>query len=200
IERSREEQKSAPAPPPVAEAAAPAVKRESPPGLWADFRGPNRAGIYNETPILTTWPSTGLTRLWKHPVGGGYASFVVADGRAFTIEQRRGKEVVAAYDLDTGRELWADSWDALFQEAMGGDGPRATPTFHEGRVYALGAAGELRCLDAAAGKPLWRRNILDDNAAANLQWGMSSSPLIVDERSWCCPAAPPENRSSPTTS
>ena len=57
-----------------------------------------------------------LTPLWKQPVGGGYASFVIADGRAFTIEQRGGRELAAAYDLATGRELWTSAWNARFQE------------------------------------------------------------------------------------
>ena len=47
-------------------------------------------------------------------------------------------------------------------ETMGGPGPRATPTWHEGRLYALGATGPLWCLDAATGEVLWHRNILDD--------------------------------------
>ena len=136
----------------------------------------------NATPIRTNWPREGLPRLWKQPVGGGYASFVVADGRAFTIEQRRNQEVVAAYDVATGRELWTNGWNANFQESMGGDGPRATPTYHEGRVYALGAEGELRVLDAGKGSLIWRKNILTDNNAGNLQWGMSAAPLIVDDK------------------
>jgi outer membrane protein assembly factor BamB len=107
---------------------------------------------------------------------------VVADGRAFTIEQRRNQEIVAAYDIRTGRELWTDGWNANFQESMGGDGPRATPTYHEGRVYALGAEGELRVLDAAKGSLIWRKDILADNNASNLQWGMSAAPLIVDDK------------------
>jgi outer membrane protein assembly factor BamB len=65
---------------------------------------------------------------------------------------------------------------------MGGDGPRATPTWHEGRIYALGATGELRSLDAKTGKAAWSRNILKDNGAQNLEWGMSGSPLIVDDK------------------
>jgi outer membrane protein assembly factor BamB len=64
---------------------------------------------------------------------------------------------------------------------MGGDGPRATPTYFEGRLYALGALGELRCLDAATGRVIWRRNILEENGAPNLPWGMSAAPLIVDD-------------------
>jgi outer membrane protein assembly factor BamB len=149
---------------------------------WTDYRGPNRDGRYEEAKVLTSWPSSGLQEVWRQPVGGGYASFVVADGIAFTIEQRRQKEVVAAYNMQTGRELWTNEWDADFRESMGGDGPRATPTWHEGRIYALGATGELRSLDAKTGKASWSRNILKDNGAQNLEWGMSGSPLIVDDK------------------
>jgi outer membrane protein assembly factor BamB len=147
---------------------------------WPDFRGPRRDGRYDGR-IRTNWPNEGLPRLWKQPIGLGYASFVVAGGRAFTIEQRRSQEVAAAYDVATGRELWTNSWEGAFVEAMGGDGPRATPTYHEGRVFVLGALGELRCLDAATGKAIWRRDILTENGASNLDWGMSASPLIVGD-------------------
>ena len=159
--------------------------------FWTDFRGPKRDGAYDELEILTNWPAQGLLQLWKQPVGGGYASFVVAGGRAFTIEQRRGQEVVAAYDLETGRELWTHSWDADFRESMGGDGPRATPTWHEGRIYALGALGELRCLDARSGKLVWNRNILTDAQAGNVQWGMSAAPLVVDDKVIVLPGGRP---------
>lgn len=158
---------------------------------WTDFRGPKRDGNYKEMGILTRWPAQGLPQLWKQPIGGGYASFVVAAGRAFTIEQRRNREVVAAYDLETGRELWTDGWEADFRESLGGDGPRATPTWHQGLVYALGAVGELRCLDARSGKLLWNRNILRDAQAENLQWGMSAAPLIVDDNVILLPGGRP---------
>jgi outer membrane protein assembly factor BamB len=155
--------------------------KPTPATFWTDFRGPRRDGHYTERPITTNWPSTGLTPIWKQPIGGGYASFVVARGRAFTIEQRGADEVVSAYDVITGRELWTNGWPARFSELMGGDGPRATPTWADGRVYALGAAGELRCLDEADGRVVWRTNILQDAGATNLQWGMSASPLVVDQ-------------------
>jgi len=165
--------------------------RSSVSAYWTDFRGPKRDGVYDEMDILTTWPAQGLPQLWKQPVGGGYASFVVAGGRAFTIEQRRSQEVVAAYDLETGRELWTNSWDADFREPMGGDGPRATPTWHEGRLYALGAVGELRCLDARTGKLVWNRNILSDAQTGNVQWGMSAAPLVVDDKVIVLPGGRP---------
>jgi len=162
IERDREAQRARPAPasaPASGSAPAPdlaastnasataaagteAASLTAPAPYWTDFRGPNRDGNYRERPILTAWPAAGLTPIWKQPVGEGYASFVVARGRAFTIEQRAAKEVVAAYDVLTGREMWAVDWPTRFSETMGGDGPRATPTWSDGLVYALGAAGE----------------------------------------------------------
>jgi outer membrane protein assembly factor BamB len=157
---------------------------------WTDFRGPKRDGEYRERPILTNWPADGLKPIWKQPVGGGYASFVIAGGRAFTIEQRGPREVVAAYDVATGRELWTNAWTATFHESMGGDGPRATPTWAGGHVYALGGRGELRCLDGDSGKLAWRTNILEDARATNLQWGMAAAPLVVDDTVVVLPGGP----------
>ena len=148
---------------------------------WTDFRGPNRDGKYEEMAIVTNWPAQGLPAVWKQPIGVGYSSFVVADGRAYTIEQRRRQEVATAYDLETGRELWAQGWNAEYSDETG-DGPRATPTWDSGRIYALGATGELRCLDAKSGAVVWGKNILRENGASNLPWAMAASPLVVDDK------------------
>jgi outer membrane protein assembly factor BamB len=148
---------------------------------WTNFRGPARDGRYDEQAVKTNWGAGGLPQLWRQPIGGGYASFSVADGVAYTIEQRRGQEVVAAYQVDTGRELWTHGWNAAYTDSTG-DGPRATPTWDAGRVYALGALGELRCLDAKTGKLVWSKNILSDNGASNIQWAMAASPLVVDDK------------------
>ncbi|MEX2264262.1 MAG: PQQ-binding-like beta-propeller repeat protein [Bryobacteraceae bacterium] len=181
---SLEESRRTPPPPESVSVVAASASSPSqlPPPYWTDFRGPGRLGSYDEMPILTDWPSRGLPLLWRQPVGGGYASFVIANGRAFTIEQRRAQEVVAAYDVGNGRELWKHSWDGEFKESMGGDGPRATPVWHEGRLYAMGALGEFRCLNAEDGKLLWSHNILKETNAENVHWGMSNAPLIVDEK------------------
>ena len=148
---------------------------------WTDFRGPKRDGEYREGPLRLDWPASGLKPIWKQPSGAGYASFVIARNRAFTIEQRGPNEVVAAYDVASGRELWTNTWPAEFRESMGGDGPRATPTWADGRLFALGATGELRALEDASGKVIWRTNILADSGADNLPWGMSAAPLVVGE-------------------
>jgi len=148
---------------------------------WTNFRGPKRDGKYDEAGVSTNWPASGLPVIWKQPVGVGHASFAIADGKAYTIEQRRGQETVAAYDVANGRELWIQQWGAEFKDSTG-DGPRATPTWDQGRIYALGATGELRCLDAGSGAVIWGKNILSDNQAGNLPWAMAASPLIVDDK------------------
>lgn len=139
---------------------------------WSGFFGPNRDGHYTQSPI-----GTQPRLLWKQPIGGGYASFACGEGRAFTIEQRRQHEAATAYDIETGRELWAHTWPGEFVEALGGDGPRATPAYDEGRVYFMGALGEMRCLSATDGKLLWRKP-----HEVDLTYGASASPLVVDDR------------------
>jgi len=158
-------------------AAAPAPSRN----YWTNFRGPKRDGRYDEASVSTHWPANGLPVVWKQPVGIGHASFVIADGKAYTIEQRRSQEVVAAYDLNNGHELWTQKWNAEFTDSTG-DGPRSTPTWDQRRLYALGATGELRCLDANSGAVIWGKNILTDNQAKNLPWAQAASPLIVDDK------------------
>ena len=148
---------------------------------WTSFRGPNRDGRYDEMPVLTKWPAQGLPLVWKEPVGVGYASVTIADGRVYTIEQRRRQEVVAAYDVNSGRELWTQGWNAEYTDETG-DGPRTTPTWDDGWLYALGATGELRCINAKTGEVRWGKNILSDNQAENLPWAMAASPLIVDDK------------------
>ncbi len=104
----------------------------------------NQDGVYRQRAIITEWPAKGLERLWKQPIGGGYVSFVFGERRAYTIEQRRER-----------------------------DRPRVTPTYHEGTVYSAGATGEFRALNSATGVVRWSKNILTDNDASNIQWGMS---------------------------
>jgi outer membrane protein assembly factor BamB len=189
LEKERAEQPPVemPSPPPVE---TPAAATEGPvaamlpeqapapmPTPWPDYRGPRRDGVIEGITIHTDWP---LQELWRTNVGGGYASMAVAEGMVFTIEQRREQEVVAAYQLSTGLEVWTHGWDAQFEESMGGPGPRATPTYADGKIYALGAVGDLRCLRATNGELLWKTNILTDAGARNPQWAMAGAPLVHD--------------------
>jgi outer membrane protein assembly factor BamB len=152
------------------------------PDDWPQYRGKDRDGVVHGPKIAPDWKTSQPKQLWKRPVGAGYASCSIVGDYLVTIEQRRGDEVVVCYDARDGAERWTHRYPALFDEQMGGPGPRATPTIVDGEVYSLGATGVLCRLDLATGKPAWSVNILEKNKSKNLEWAMSASPLVDDER------------------
>jgi outer membrane protein assembly factor BamB len=172
-------QRQQPAPSDDEPAADPLVVRE---GDWTDFRGPNRDAVLSGVTINPNWKETPPKELWRQRIGPGWSSITVVDDHLFTQEQRGEMEAVVALDAKTGEEVWSHEDKARFSEELGGDGPRATPTFADGYIYALGATGVLNCLDAADGSLVWSRNIADDSGAKTPEWGFTSSPLVVDGR------------------
>jgi len=78
------------------------------------------------------------------------------------------------------KEQWAHEDTTRFEESLAGAGPRGTPTFHNGRIYALGGKGVLNCLNTATGEVVWSHDIVADAKGAVPQWGFSVSPLVVD--------------------
>ncbi len=49
-------------------------------------------------------------------------------------------------------------------------------------MYAFGASGDLSVLDAASGKLLWTVNVLKQYRGSNISWGLSESPLVLNDR------------------
>lgn len=147
---------------------------------WPGFRGAQRNGIAHVKAGEFNWTKK-PEELWRHPVGRGWSSFSVVQGRAFTQEQRDDLECVVCYDVRTGQQIWVHQDDERFDEPLGGPGPRATPTIHDSRLYSLGATGLLNCLDATNGELLWQKNILREVDAKNIEWAMAGSPLIVGD-------------------
>jgi outer membrane protein assembly factor BamB len=147
-------------------------------GDWPAFRGPKRDGRLEGVRIATAWANRPQQPVWKHRIGPGWSSFAVVGHRLYTQEQRGEVEAVVCYDANSGDELWAHDDNERFKETVSGAGPRATPTFHEGKVYALGAKGRLNCLDAATGRVVWTRNAAEDSGAGVPIWGFASSPLV----------------------
>ena len=144
------------------------------------YRGTHRDGVVIGPEVVTSWPEPPKP-MWSQPVGGGYGSMAIVGDRLVTIEQREDNEVVVCYAASTGRELWAHKYPAKFEEAMGGPGPRSTPTIDGDLVFAQGAEGDLVCLELATGKVQWSKNLLKMFDLPNTQWGLTSSPLVVDK-------------------
>ncbi|MGV3605968.1 MAG: PQQ-binding-like beta-propeller repeat protein [Planctomycetaceae bacterium] len=150
------------------------------PGDWSGFRGPTRDGRALGVKIESDWAAHPPKEVWRHAIGPGWGSVTVVGKFLYTQEQRGADECVVAYNRNTGKEIWVHNDTARFDEAIGGPGPRATPQFFEGKIFAQGASGMLNCLDAATGKLIWAKDISKDGNAKPPQWGFSSSPLIID--------------------
>lgn len=152
------------------------------PGDWPGFRGPNRDATVRNLRIDLNWSQNSPKVLWKERVGPAWSSMIVVDGCVFTQEQRADREAVVCRDAMTGKEIWSHEDPGRFEESMSGAGPRATPAFAKGRIYAQGALGKLNCLDGATGRLIWSRDVGKDADAAMPMWGFCNSPLVMDER------------------
>lgn len=145
------------------------------------FFGPERTGIVRGANLARDWTNFPPRELWRQPIGPAWSAFAVVGGRVYTQEQRGEQEAVTCYELLTGKLLWTHTDHARFFQWQGGEGPRATPTVSSGRVFTMGGTGILNCLDATTGQQAWRHDVLQENALANITWGISDSPLVFEK-------------------
>ncbi|HJZ55001.1 MAG TPA: PQQ-binding-like beta-propeller repeat protein, partial [Gemmataceae bacterium] len=150
------------------------------PADWTGFRGARRDGVVSE-PAFRGWDGSAPHERWRHPVGPAWSSFCAVGELLFTQEQRGDAEVVACYRADTGDELWASGEPGRHSDPPSGVGPRATPAFAEGKVFALTTGGMLVCLDAASGQGVWKVNLGEKLGASKPTFGLSTSPLVVGD-------------------
>jgi outer membrane protein assembly factor BamB len=163
---------------------------------WPQWRGPNRDGVAIEPGLITTWPSGGPKALWEAKVGDGFASVIVVKGRVFTIFQDGGNEAIVSWDAETGNEIWRFSYSCDYKNPFG-NGPRSTPCIDGELLYAVGATGIMHCLkafgDDPKGERVWKKNLLEEFAAAPSQWGVAFSPLVDGDRVFIMPGGPNGN-------
>ncbi|MBI1784633.1 PQQ-like beta-propeller repeat protein [Candidatus Sumerlaeota bacterium] len=168
---------------------------------WPQWRGPDRLGNWNEEGILDKFPAGGLKVEWRKPIGSGYSGPVVAGGRIFAMDWRakpdskriEGTERMICLDEKTGETIWTREWPVDYSSQMQSyaTGPRATPTVDGERVYAVGAAGNILCLNVKTGEIIWMRDCVKEFGLNMPTWGTASSPLIDDSKVICVTGAEP---------
>ncbi|MDB4430146.1 PQQ-like beta-propeller repeat protein, partial [Akkermansiaceae bacterium] len=144
------------------------------------FLGAEMKNWVSDSLLPDQWYASQPKELWRKKIGEGWSSFSVAGSYAYTMEQRGETETTICYELMTGKAVWVHEEDVRFEESMGADGPRSTPTIADGKVFSLGATGILNCLDARTGSQLWGKNTLIEFDQNVPKWAKSCSPLVVD--------------------
>lgn len=148
---------------------------------WSGFRGSDRDGVQRGIVFSADWKGQPPQELWRVLVGPAWSSFAVADSFLLTQEQRGDFEAIVCYDADSGAEVWSREIESRFFDALGGLGPRATPTIAAGSVFALGAEGWLVKLAAEDGEIQWQVDLRELTKLPPPMWGNSCSPLVVGD-------------------
>ncbi len=173
---------------------------------WPHWQGPRADGVWRDQGILDTFPAGGPKVAWRAPVGAGYSSPAVANGRVFLTDRPdsstrgnpgkaleraalAGHERVLCLDEATGRVLWQHAYARPYHLSYP-SGPRASPAVAGDRVYTLGAEGDLLCLDVATGRVVWHRSFKRDYGAETQTWGYASPPLVEGDRVFCLVGGP----------
>jgi outer membrane protein assembly factor BamB len=169
---------------------------------WPQWLGPQRDSVWRESGIVEKFAKDGPPILWKTAVGGGYAGPSVAQGRVYLVDRQlengasnptdqfqrgiiRGSERVLCLDEASGKVIWKHEYDCPYTVSYPA-GPRVTPLVNDGKVYSLGAEGNLFCLDAKTGKEIWAQD-LKKNAKTPM-WGFAGHPLLDGNRLICLAA------------
>lgn len=139
---------------------------------WPQWRGLMRNGISIEK--FAPW-KTPPRQAWQVNIGEGWSAVTVWGGRAYTMGNQSGQDILYCLDAASGRESWRYSYPC-----GAGDygGPRATPVIDGGKVYTLSREGHALCVNATTGKLVWRKELQRETGAASPQWGFAGSPLV----------------------
>jgi outer membrane protein assembly factor BamB len=168
---------------------------------WPQWLGADREGVWRETGLLERFPAGGPKVEWRAPLGAGNSGPAVAGGRLYVMDRKpklgpdgkpapaengksAGQERVLCLSAADGKPIWEHAYDCPYSIAYR-TGPRVTPLVHDGRVYILGAMGDLRCLDAATGSVRWQKNLAEAYKVKPPVWGWAASPLLDGDLLYC---------------
>jgi hypothetical protein len=147
---------------------------------WPQFRGPGYDAHSGETELADSWPAKGPPVLWTREIGPGYSGLVAQGGRVYTQAQALAEQKLLALDADTGQTIWEHGYTWPYQAGGMFPGPRATPTFSNGRIYFAAPSGVVGCLDAADGHALWSVNVIEKFDGRGAGFGYACSPVVED--------------------
>ena len=157
---------------------------------WPQWQGQERNASSKETGLLQEWPKDGPRLAWKATgLGGGDSTPSVAAGRIYGMSHRGSDEIVWALSEKDGKEIWSVRTAPTAATAwhQSKEGPACTPTVDGDRMYVMGLAGKITCLQVADGKVVWERNMKTEFGARSPMWSFRESPLVDGDQVICTP-------------
>jgi len=145
---------------------------------WPHRRGPHYDAVSDETGLLDSWAPEGPPVLWIAELGRGYSGFIGVGDCVYTQTQSVSAQYVVCLNADTGEQYWRHRYDWPYDPAGTYPGPRATPTWRDGRIYFAGPYGRVGCLRASDGHPIWEVNVIKKFDGQGADFGYSCSPLV----------------------
>ncbi len=149
-------------------------------GQQYGWRGPGRTGIYNETGLMKVWPASGPALLWEATgLGTGYSSTTVTDDAIYITGTKSEKDVLTAFTQD-GKKKWEVEYGSITKNVNFPES-RCTPTWSNGKILLISGQGDLACV-TKDGKIAWSVNYYQKYSATVPRFGISESPLVVDNK------------------
>lgn len=157
-------------------------------GSWPCFHGKDGSNIASDKGINKDWNGKAPRLLWQQPLtDGGYAGPSSAEGMVFLVDHDGTNDVVKAWRLDDGKEIWRISYPDVPKANNGFS--RSTPSYDNGKLYIVSPLGKALCLEAKTGKTLWQHDMVKEFGGQMPVWYFSSSPLIDGNRVVLTPGA-----------
>ncbi|MCX6335004.1 MAG: PQQ-binding-like beta-propeller repeat protein [Bacteroidia bacterium] len=151
----------------------------------AQWRGPNRNGIYNETGLMKAWPDAGPKMLWHFDgLGEGHTSAAVTRTGVYISGMTDGRGYIFALDLN-GNMKWKKEYGPEWTESH--FGVRSTPLVIKDKLYFISSFGNLFCMNTSNGQILWTIDTFKEYGGRNITWGITENLLYDGDVLYCAP-------------
>jgi outer membrane protein assembly factor BamB len=151
---------------------------------WPQWRGPKNNGVSSETNLPTAW-SKSQNVAWSLPLPGpaGATPVVWGDRIFLTSVDKASGDLLLLCVGTNGKEQWRQVLGTGNRTARGDEGNSASnsPSTDGQHVWAMITTGVLGCW-TVDGQEVWKFNLQDRYGKFNIQFGMTSTPVLDGDR------------------
>ncbi len=150
---------------------------------WPQWRGARLDGISHGTNLPLKWSKTDNVAWRLELPGPGGSTPVVWDDHIYLTSAENDNQMVLVCVRTDGKPLWKHVIADQNKVVRGDEGNSASPSpSTDGKhVWAMMGTGDLACF-TADGEPVWAFNLQGRYGKFNIQFGMTSTPVLDGDR------------------